>query len=90
MNIPIFSNIKYVQENGFLTPEMQIYNDELNQSLQNGLSNNGWTFPPITASKLATVSSIMPSGTVWYETDNNLFVGKVNGVLMKFTMAIYP
>ena len=90
MQIPVFNDIKYVKEDGFLTPDMQMYNDELNQALKNGLSNNGWTVPQISAADLVKVSTQMPDGTIWYETTNNVFVGKVNGTLMKFTMAAYP
>ncbi len=90
MNIPVFSDIKYVEEDGFLTPAMQIYNDELNQSLQNGLSDNGWTFPPITAANLAIVSPLMPDGTGWYESDAQVIVFKLGGALRKVTTTAYP
>lgn len=90
MHIPVFSDQKFIKDDGFLTPEMQIYNDQLNQALQNGLGDNGWTVPQITAANLTKIAPSMPNGTIWYDTDNNEFVGKVNGSLMKFTMAAYP
>lgn len=90
MHIPVFSDVKYVQVNGFLTPEMQIYNDQLNQALQNGLSDNGWTFPPITAASLAVVAPLMPDGTGWYESDAQVIVFKLGGSLRKVTTTAYP
>jgi hypothetical protein len=90
MNIPVYTVVKFVKEDGFLTDAMQDYNDLLTQELRKGLSNNGWTVPQITAANLATIAPDMPDGTIWYETDNKEYVGKVNGSLMKFTMATYP
>jgi hypothetical protein len=90
MHVPVFSVQQFVKNDGFLTSEMQIYNDQLNQALQNGLSDNGWTVPQITATNLATIAPNMPDGTIWYDSTNHEFVGKVNGTLMKFTMAAYP
>lgn len=90
MYIPVFSNVRYVQDSGYLTPEMQIYNDELNQALQNGLSDNGWTLPQITAANLAAIESQMPNGTMWYESDAHEVVIKINGALRKVTTTAYP
>lgn len=90
MNIPVFSSVPFVKEDGYLTPEMQIYNDELNQSLQNGLSDNGWTFPPITAANLAIVAPKMPDGSAWYESDAEEIVFKLGGSLFKVTTTAYP
>jgi hypothetical protein len=90
MNIPVFNNVQYVKEDGFLTAAMQDYVDLLNQALKNGLSDNGWTVPQISATDLVKISASMPAGTIWYDKTNNVFVGKVNTTLMKFTMAAYP
>lgn len=90
MIIPVFSDVQYVKENGFLTEAMQIYNDQLNQALQNGLSDNGWTFPQITAANLAIIAPKMPDGTGWYETDAKEIVFKINGNLRKVTTTAYP
>ena len=45
MIIPTFQSVQFVQEDKFLTPQMRMYNDELNNVLRNGLSDNGWTHP---------------------------------------------
>lgn len=90
MYIPSFINVKYVDDNGFLTDEMRDYEDILNQSLQNGLSDNGWTMPEITAANLAIIAPDMPNGTFWLETDANEVVIKINGALRKVTTTAYP
>lgn len=90
MNFPPFSHVKFVNNDGFLTEEMQDYNDLINQALINGLSDSGWTVPQITAANLAIIAPKMPDGTIWYETDAKEFVGKANGALVKFTTAAYP
>lgn len=90
MNIPVFNEFQYVKEDGFLTPEIQIYHDQLNQTLQNSLSDNGWTFPPITAANLALIAPDMPDGTGWYESEAHVIVFKINGSLQKVTTTAYP
>ncbi len=90
MFIPTFSDVMYVKPDGYLTPDMQIYNDILNQSLQNALSDNGWTLPQITAANLILVEPDQPNGTMWYESDAHEVVIKINGALRKVTTTAYP
>lgn len=90
MNIPPFTYVRFTDDEGYLTDSMQMYMDELNQALQNGLSDNGWTFPPITAANLAAIQASMPDGTGWYETDAMEIVFKINGALRKVTTTAYP
>lgn len=90
MRIPVFPNTKFVENDGFLTNDMLFYTTELNQNLQGALSDNGWTVPQISDTDLVAIEPSMPDGTIWYENVNHVFVGKVNGTLMKFTMAVYP
>lgn len=68
------------------------YNEELNQSLRGGLSNNGWTAPQILNADLLLVAPLMPDGTIWFCTDHvpPVYVGKISGALVKFTTAAYP
>lgn len=82
MNIPTY--IK--------NPNQENYNEELNESLRGGLSDNGWTVPQITAANLALVSPLMPDGTIWYVTDHipPIWVGLQAGVVVQFTVAAYP
>lgn len=82
-----------------------LYQQDLNQTLRNGLSNNGWTIPQITNDELTvdlvqnpdtgaltTLAQLMPDGTVWYVTDSAppCYVGKISGNLVKFTTTAYP
>lgn len=98
MNIPPFVYVQFVDNEGYLTNPMQLFIDELVQALQNGLSDNGWTFPKITHDNLVKVLpdgvtlfwQSMPDGTGWYEIDNNLVVFKINGALRKVTTTAYP
>lgn len=90
MMIPVFNHVPFVTDDNFLTPEMQIYNDQLNQALQNGLSDNGWTLPQITAANLVLVAPMMADGTIWYESDAQELVCKLGGSLYKITTTAYP
>jgi len=90
MFIPAFLNVKYINDTGFLSDDARSYEDLLNQALQNGLSDNGWTLPQITAANLVAVEPDMPNGTVWYESDANEVVIKINGALRKVTTTAYP
>ena len=70
MEIPTFVNGMAVTKEGYLTPQMQLYNDQLNNVLRNGLSNNGWTLPVVTQAELALIiarpaSQALPNGTMW-------------------------
>lgn len=99
MNIPTFQNVQYVGKTGYLTSQMQLYNDELNNVLRNGLSDNGWTLPTVTVAQLNTIDGFtglqaMPNGTMWYVHDDlagvHEFVIKINGALRKVTTTAYP
>ncbi len=74
MIIPTFQSVKFVDEEGYLTSQMQMYNDEMNNILRNGLSDNGWTLPEVTKAELAKIVALpleqqMPNGTIWYVSD---------------------
>jgi hypothetical protein len=101
MNIPIFMSVQYTKEDGFLTPEIQLYNDELNNVLRAGLSNNGWTLPTVTQAELTAIRALgpptdqpLPDGSVWYVHDDDNLVYEVvvliNGALRKITTTAYP
>jgi hypothetical protein len=90
MIIPTFQSAKFVDEEGNLTSQMQMYNDELNNVLRNGLSDNGWTLPTVTQAELAAILALpfdqqMPDGTIWYVsqgaplTPYHEVVVKING-----------
>jgi hypothetical protein len=101
MNIPTFVAVKFVDDNGYLTSEMQLYNDELNRALIGGLSDNGWTLPAITVTTMAEIIAltgdrIPPDGSMWYVFDDAPvptvfeFVVKINGAYRKVSTTAYP
>ena len=82
-----------------------IYQQDFNQTLRDGLSDNGWTVPQLTTAQLTTqlvlnpadgnlttLKDLMPNGTLWYVTDAvpPCYVGKINGSLVKFTTTVFP
>lgn len=74
MIIPTFVNGMAVNKDGYLTPQLQLYNDQLNSVLRNGLSNNGWTLPVVTQAQLTAImalpsSQALPDGTMWAVQD---------------------
>jgi hypothetical protein len=77
----------YIQD-----PNQENYNEELNQTLRDGLSDNGWTTPQISAANLAIIAPQMPDGTQWYVTDAVPPgpVMNVAGVIKRLATAAYP
>lgn len=74
MIIPTFQDVQFVEETGYLTNQMRLYNDELNNVLRNGLSDNGWTLPTVTQAQLASIIALpkdqqLPNGTIWAVAD---------------------
>lgn len=74
MIIPTFQNVQYVQDDGYLTSSMQMYNDELNNVLRAGLSDNGWTIPEVTSAQFTQIQNLpldqqLPNGTIIYVSD---------------------
>jgi len=74
MIIPTFQYVQFVDDEGYLTSAMQMYNDELNNVLRNGLSDNGWTLPEVTSAQLTQILALpldqrLPNGTIWYVSD---------------------
>lgn len=99
MIIPLFQSVQFVDEQGFLTSQMQMYNDELNNILRNGLSDNGWTLPIVTQAQLTQINAFtgvnaLPNGSIWYVHDPDTavyeVVVKINGALRKVTTTAYP
>lgn len=93
MNVPTFASVQHVQDDGYLTSRMQMYNDQLNQVLQNALSDNGWTVPNLTTLQISGpypdqptlpngVQEIMPLGTIWFDsTIGKLYVKTAAGTV---------
>ena len=92
MFVPVFINAPFVKSNGMLTDPMQIFMDQLNQSMLAALSDNGWTIPQIDSTDILLVEPAMPDGTVWIVTDISpqQLVIKLDGALRKITTTAYP
>lgn len=91
--------VKFTEPDGYLTTQMQMYNDELNNVLRNGLSDNGWTIPLVTQAQLSAINAFtgadaLPNGAIWAVHDDNTMVYelvvKINGALRKVTTTAYP
>lgn len=89
MIIPTFQYVQFVDKNGYLTTSMQMYNDELNNVLRNGLSDNGWTLPTVTQAQLTAIIALpadqqMPNGTIWAVQDTpDLPAPQYNEIVVK-------
>lgn len=72
--------------------DQENYNEDLNQTINDNLSDNGFIIPQISNADLLAISPSMPDGTFWYCTDHvpPVYVGKISGALVKFTTAAYP
>ncbi len=70
MDIPVFSvGAKYVDNNGYLMPQYQLYMDQLNQSLNTGLGINGFTVTQATTAQITAREPDAPLGAIWFDTD---------------------
>lgn len=76
MNIPSFFRYVWTTKDGRLTEDAALYHDDLNQTLQAGLSDDGWTLPQITFANIQSIADEMPIGTLWWDTDNSRIVVK--------------
>jgi hypothetical protein len=78
------------------------YQEDLNQTLQAGVSGNGFVIPTVTAAQLTTdtvvdrdgntttLDALMANGTIWYVSDTNVLVAKINGALRQLDTSAYP
>lgn len=94
MNIPTYLRTTKDEE--------EYYQEELNQTLQENLSNNGYVLPTITDANLridevfepngsiTTLDNLMPDGTMWYISDAQVVVVKVSGSLRQIDTSAYP
>lgn len=76
MNIPQYTS----------SQDDELYNDQLSQALVSGLSDNGFTTPQQTTSGIASLSSTMPNGTMWYDTDTNEMKALIDGAIKTITV----
>jgi len=67
--------------------DANLYNDELSKTLQQSLSDNGWTLPQQTTTNITNVSGQMPDGAMWYDTSSNEMKVKINGTVKVVTVS---
>ena len=71
-NIPPFFNMDFTNKDGSLTPNAQLYNDQLCQSLQQIIEqmNNGIQLPQKTTAEITVYRDDInvPRGTIWFNT----------------------
>jgi TM2 domain-containing membrane protein YozV len=73
VKIPSFENIKFVDENGMLTPEWRTILWQLFEGLQNNFSNEGLVPPSQTAANIALLNpTVSLPGTIVYDTTDNV------------------
>lgn len=85
-NIPTFIRQPYTDSGGYLTPQMQLYHEQLNNQLQLNISEDGLVVPSRSAQEIAAIASPdnpngRPNGTLWYDTDSKTLKFKQNGVV---------
>lgn len=86
MRIPTFMHVQYVDpDTGYLTEDMQMYHDELNENMRRHLSDDGWQLPRLTASEITNIAPEQPNGTMWYDTTNDQVKIKVGGTVQVVT-----
>lgn len=82
----IFVDIK----SGYLSSPVQQIMDILFQQMQlyltNGLTADGLTTDEITNAADPNNRNAKSDGTIWYDTDAQVFKGKINGVVKTFTL----
>lgn len=62
--------------------EGRLYEDQMNQALQDSISDNGFVMPSQPTSSIVNLSGMMPNGTIWYDTDTNELKARVNGSIV--------
>lgn len=65
----------------------EYYQTQLSQALAAGLSDNGLTVPQQTTTNINSLVSMMPSGTLWYDTDTDSLKVNINGVVKTVTVS---
>jgi hypothetical protein len=90
MKVPTFTQSKMVKEDGTPSDAFGQFMDVMSLQMQQHLSDDGHVLPAQTTSTIQTIISpanpnAKPSGTIWYDTTLNKFVGNQNGTLVAFT-----
>lgn len=93
MSIPAlapFFDMYFVEENGRLTPDAYLYNDQMFQTLNVliNMFNDGIQFPNKTTAEIVAIEPSSGLGTVWFNTTlAKLQVKTATGVIETITSA---
>lgn len=68
----------------FQGQDENLYQTQLNQTMQDSLSDNGWTVPNQSTANITTVAPSMPNGTMWYDETTHQMKYIKNGVVTPF------
>jgi len=79
MTVPVFDNIRFVNENGLLTPEWRAILQNLFQSLQDRFSNEGLVMPSQSYGNISLLNDSV-DGALVYDATNNLAKIRINGI----------
>lgn len=87
MNFDPFFNIQFVKlTDGLLTDDYQVYLDGFFSTINAGLSDDGWTLPQQPTATITSLSTIMPNGTMWYDSTTDEFKVLIGGVVKVVTV----
>jgi hypothetical protein len=80
MNIPNFQNLQFVTKELYLTDVWLQILTQLFSEMQANLSNQGFVPPSLDGATIGNLASVMPNGTlIWNTTLNELVVRKNDG-----------
>ena len=78
--------VPFVDKNGYLTPEAQLFFDQLILTLQTNFKPEGFVIPPETASNIALLTATASNNNIIYDSTNNQFKGNIAGTWKTFTL----
>ena len=85
MNIPSFTKMKLIQEDGTPTMEYAQFMSQLTQALQGGLSQEGIKTPGQTAANITVLNTQKSLGNLVYDTDNDKLMVNIAGTFKTVT-----
>lgn len=87
MNVPPFFNAKFVENNGYLTTQQQIFLDTLVKEMQASLGANGIEIPQQTTANITQIAAMEPNRTLMlHDVDTNELKVIMNGVIGTVTV----
>ena len=92
-NLPPYYDILYTKEDGSLTPEANLYNDQTFQVLNDLVNqiNDGLAMSQKTTTEITTLGddTSVPNGTIWFDTTaSKLKVKTAAGVIDTITSMV--